>query len=164
MKRAVFIGTMVILFFSIWPMRAVNSLCCLGVVAGGLLTGVVCGRAQGGSLEAVQAIRLGATSGILASLLALGINALVAEGWISVPSLDPIPDFIYTFLNGIWEGIRDLPDSGGAAWADSPGYWTRVAFQLPSNALFGLFGGAIASSLFRRQPPILRRNMRPQQP
>ena len=161
MKRLIPIslGVLVILVFSFWPIRLSNSICCLGVALGGLLGASYVGRSEGGQLDSALGIRLGASVGVAAALVTLLINLFIwptAQG--DAPTVDPVPGFMYSAILGVFHGIRDLAsDAPGVMDPSGPGLVTRFVFQFFSNALFGAFGGAVAASLFREEPPVDRK-------
>ncbi len=159
MKKAwpIFFGIVVILVFSLYPIRYANSFCCLGVIVGGLQGALLVGRGEGIRLETTYAMRFGASIGLAAAVVMLGLNLLIGFWWNGDLIFDPVPQFLYTFFLRLIEGIIGIAgDAPQLTVNGGPGLWGRFLFQLPSNILFGGIGGAIASSLYKQQTTLFK--------
>ncbi len=156
MKRIVPIasGIVVILLFSIYPIRLADSFCCLGIVLGGLVGAVLVGRNQDDRMESTAALKIGARIGVYAAVVILLLNILFGNTSADSVALDPIPGFIYRFFSAMALGVVDIAGDSTPSANLLPDAWWRFIFQLISNALFGAFGGAIGASLFHQEPPI----------
>ena len=153
----IFFGVLVILVFSIFPIRYANAFCCLGVIVGGFQGALLRGRGQGLKLEVTHAIRIGVYIGVVAACVSLVLNLLIGLWWQGSIVFDPIPQFLYTFFLRLLEGIMGIAGDSPTWSSDSgPGVVGRFLFQLPGHMLFGGIGGAIAASLFKQETPITR--------
>ena len=152
----IFWGVVVVLVFSLYPIRLANSLCCLGLAVGGLQASVVTAKNQGLQIETTHAIRLGALVGLVAAVIMLLVNMLFQWVFASTTiALDPIPQFGYSFLVSLLEGFFSIAGEAPTWSLDGgPGAVGRFFVQLPVNALFAGIGGAIGASLFRQETPI----------
>ena len=152
----ILIGVLVVMIFSIYPIRYANALCCLGLVVGGIQSVLLTARSQDLKIEVTHAMRLGIYVGLLSAVVILGINLLInliVE--VSVPVFDPIPQFGYSFLLSLLDGVLGIAgDPPSLTVEGGPGYVGRFFVQIPVNALFGGIGGAIGASLFRQETPI----------
>lgn len=154
MKRGIWLGAVVILVFSVWPVRTANTFCCFGVVLGGYLAATVTGKTQGAMIESTVGIRVGALAGLLASIAAVMLTLVGNWLWVDAPIFDAIPEVVYDFVYPLWDGIMDISAGSSTETSTGPGFLWRVLFQIPINALFGGFGGAIAASMFQKEPPL----------
>ncbi|MDA1029498.1 MAG: hypothetical protein O3B41_10675 [Bacteroidetes bacterium] len=146
-----------ILVFSIYPIRYANAFCCLGVVAGGLQGAFLVGRNEEIKLETTYAIRFGAFIGFLAAAIMFGFNLVIGYWWSGGFIFDPVPQFLYTFFLALIEGVIGIAGNAPELTVDGgPGALGRFLFQIPSNVLFGGIGGAIASSLYKRQTTLFK--------
>ena len=152
----VFLGVVVVMVFSLYPIRYANALCCLGLVVGGIQGVVLTARTQDLKIEVTHAMRIGIYVGVLSAVVIFVINVLFALLF-SFPNavLDPVPQFGYSFLLSLVEGFIGIAGDAPSLTVDGgPGLFGRFVFQIPVNALFGGIGGAIGASLFREETPI----------
>ena len=147
-------GIMLILAFSIYPVRLADSFCCFGIVLGGLLGAVLAGRTDNDRLESTRALKIGAGIGVYSAIVVLFLNVLFGATSSDSVVFDPIPGFIYRFFSSMASGIMGIAGDTTPSANLLPDVWWRFIFQLFNNALFGAFGGVIGASLFRQEPPI----------
>jgi hypothetical protein len=153
-------GVVVVLLFSISPIRSVNGLLCLGVVMGGFVAGTLQAKANGNRLESTRGLLLGAKVGLLSALVVIAFDLVVSYvPWpggqmAGVDYLDPIPKYIYVTIYGIYDGLLDLAARGEPDGLEWPGRIARYAILLTSTFLFAGFGGGVAASSFVNQPSI----------
>jgi len=152
----VFWGVVVVLVFSLYPIRYANAICCLGMVVGGIQGVVLTARSQDLKVEATHAIRVGVYIGVASAVVILLINLLFSSVFgFTNAALDPVPQFGYTFLLSLVEGFIGIAGDAPSLTVDGgPGLVGRFVFQIPVNALFGGIGGAVGASLFRQETPI----------
>ena len=155
----IFLGVVVVVIFSFWPLQVANAVCCLGVSLGAGLGVYMVGQQQGNMMEPTEGMRLGILIGVIAALVVLLLN-LFFQGigfYLAGPSpyVDALPAYMYNFLIAMWEGFLEYTtDQRSNLFTQEPGVWWRFVFNLLNNILFGAFGGAVAASLFPKEPPL----------
>ncbi len=151
-------GIIIIMIFSIWPFKLLNGILCFGVVLGGMIPAYLYGKQRGNALESSEAILIGLKTGFWASVVIIALNTLGIILRISPPEpigwLDPIPRYIYLVAVAFWDAFRNLAQGGGPSSKFDVTFIERSVVTLISNVVFSAFGGILASTMFKQEPPL----------
>jgi hypothetical protein len=144
---------MIVLIFSLPGLRHANGLLCMGVALGGFVAAWIEGKAQGNRLDTVRGLVLGARVGVTAAVIALAVS-FIASQFDLRSVLDPLPQYLYAAIYGIYDGLIDEIIRSEADGLEMPGMAAHIFILLMSTFLFGGFGGGVAASTFVREPAI----------
>jgi CDP-diglyceride synthetase len=136
-----FIGVLSALPF----VSALNTCCCVWVIAGGVLTSYLLQESSPAPITAGDGALAGLLAGIIGAVLA-GVATAVMQGVAGPGSLDQIPPGdLPPEVARVFDQLRDLPPS---FWLVGPFVLFLLVFPV-----FGLLGGLLGVAMFRRSAP-----------
>lgn len=169
-KRALFIGVLIALVFSVWPLHSLNGIFCLGITIGGGVAAYLAGRHNRDTLSTTNGILLGGAVGAVTAVVALAINLVLWLSDVRLPGptgyFDSVPAYLFAFLEGLWDSIRSISKDQAEVFSYDPHLYERFIIDLLLNTLHGAFGGVIVASAFFVEPapgsgrPLFRRARR----
>jgi hypothetical protein len=149
-QRAVVVGAVVAGLLSTSYLAAINIICCLGVIIGGLVAAQQFASSRSGAIQTGDAALLGAGAGALGAVFSTVFELVLRP--LSLDSQSIIQDYLDSFAQQMRQSGEQLPPGFEQAMQQGEqgigAILLGVVISMILYAIFGAIGGAIGGSIF----------------